>query len=178
MTIQRFRTVHTEQIIELPDGRLKKDRRELSRRDSNRLRAIIGYDDGAMPEHIGVESLLDGREIIWRIEDGERAGVAWLPADEDDPDARKADDLIAAHVKPDDYNGAPDAWRLKERNVPVWMITGSLTPEHDTRTMLPMHIAFLVRRSMPRGCTISVRERRLMPGLRRIGSRNGVFLPR
>jgi len=131
MTIQRLRTVHTEQIIELPDGRLKKDRRELSRRDSNRLRAIIGYDDGAIPEHIGVESLLNGREIIWRIEDGERAGVAWLPADEDDPDARKADDLIAAHLKPDDYNGAPDEWRLKEQNVPVWAIIGSLTPEHD-----------------------------------------------
>lgn len=95
MTVQRLHTVHAEQITELPDGRLKKGTRELSRQDSERLRAMVEYDDGTMPAHIGVESLPDGRETIWRIEDGEHAGQVWMPSAGDERDSRKTDALIA-----------------------------------------------------------------------------------
>lgn len=131
MTIQRLHTVHTEQITELPDGRLKKGTRELSRRDSERLRVLVGYHDGTMPEQIGVASLPDGQDSIWRIEDGERAGHAWTSSAGDDSDTRQADAVIAAHLKPDAYNAAPEEWRLKERSVPVWAIIGSLTEGHE-----------------------------------------------
>jgi len=131
MTVHRLRTVHAEQITALPDGRLKKGTRELSRKDSDRLRAIVGYNDGTMPEHIGVESLPDGQEVIWRIEDGERAGTVWSPSAGDNADAREADALIAAYLKPYEHNPAPEEWRLKERGVPVWAIIASLTAEHE-----------------------------------------------
>ncbi|MHB8647088.1 MAG: hypothetical protein ACYDAR_14960 [Thermomicrobiales bacterium] len=131
MAIHRLRTVHAEQITELPDGRLKKGTRELSRPDSDRLREIIGDDDGTVPEHIGVESLADGQEIIWRIEDGERAGKTWAPSAGDDADARKADAQIAEYLKPYVYDPAPEEWRLRERGVPVWAIIGSLTAGHE-----------------------------------------------
>ncbi len=131
MTIQRLHTVRAEPITKLPDGRFKKGMSELSRQDSKRLRAMVGYDDGTMPEHIGVESLPDGQEIIWRIEDGERAGQVWMPSAGDESDTRKADALIAEYLKPDVYNAAAEEWRLKERGVPVWAIIGSLTAEHE-----------------------------------------------
>jgi len=130
-TVHRLRTVHAEHVTELPDGRLKKGTDELSRWDSDWLRAIVGYDDGTMPEHIGVESLPDGQEIIWRIEEGERAGMPWAPSDSEGTDVRKADALIAKHLTPDAYNPVPAEWRLKQRNVPVWAIIGSMTETHD-----------------------------------------------
>lgn len=116
----------------LPDGRLMLGAEELSRSESDRLRAHLAYGDGSLPAHIGLRELPDGGRELWRIEDGDAAAMTWMPAPDDalsDAERRRVDQLIEREIVPDPDDPRPEQARLRERRVHVWAIVGSLAAD-------------------------------------------------
>src|SRR3954451_4113305 len=104
--------IYAAQLTILPDDRLMLGTEELPRAASEAVRAHIAYPDGSLPAHVGVRDLPGGGKQIWRIEDGAKAAMTWIPAPEHDPsdeEMRRVDMLIAREIEPDPDDPRPEA---------------------------------------------------------------------